>query len=87
MDFKLAAKLTETAPTEALRTSLLKVGDFITTLLKFNTSSSELTLVTVTNEMGKHTVRVNGVFIESFWREKLANTLAERLRVALQTDV
>lgn len=47
------------------------------------TSANSLAEVTVTIDSGKHTVRINGVAIESFWREKAANSLADRIRNAL----
>jgi len=40
-------------------------------------------IITAERELGKWTVRVNGIFVANFWREIRALRLAERLRVAL----
>lgn len=73
---------------KALRKSIQPYVDtlFRTTSTKFlnsETISSKTPEVTLTIDSGKHTVRINGVAIESFWREKAANSLADRIRNAL----
>lgn len=42
-----------------------------------------MVIITCEKEMGGWTIRVNGIFVADFWREKVARRIAMRLADAL----